>query len=139
MQPFDADWILRSAHNCIHASIFNGIHEAMRVRHPRHSEAEVFVAAYKVYHGAVNHKPGSSGPAEMRKGQERLDINRAYYIVRQHRNKETAFEKCPRCKSSYLVIANYPPAFRKCPLCEVWVDSAGRARWRTVDIDYGGK
>jgi len=138
MQPFDSYWILRSAHNCIHASIFHGFYERMRREHAGHREAEIFVAAYKVYHGTVNNTADPI-PADRRKGQERLDINRAYYIVRQYRNKETVFENCPRCKSYYLVIANYPAAFRQCPLCEVWVDRTGRSRWRTVDIDYGEK
>ena len=132
MLPSDTYWILRSSVNCVHASIFYQIytHILAEVENSKKlNYALAFVSAYSLYLKCINNNPAPCKLEQHDGDQNRLDINRAFDIIRQAKNGDVALRLCKKCNSEHLVLSFYPEQLKGCPICDVWADKSGRRRW----------
>ena len=143
MLPSDTYWILRSSVNCVHASIFyhiyNGILSEVQ-NFKKLNYALVFISAYSVYLKCIKHNPTPCKLEQNDGDQPRLDINRAYDIIRQAKNGDVSLRICKKCNSEHLVLSFYPEQLKGCPICDVWADKSGRRRWmNSKAMQYGNQ
>ncbi|MFZ4701764.1 MAG: FlhC family transcriptional regulator [Candidatus Methylumidiphilus sp.] len=123
--PSDTHWILRCSTNCIHASIFFGIYRRILLEigvSDKLNYAHAFVTAYSIY----NMDCAANDEAS------KLDINRAYDIVRQDANGDIAMRLCATCGSNHLALSFYPDQLNGCPVCHVWTNADGRFSWMST-------
>lgn len=128
MLPYDADWIMKSSTNALHASIFLSItFDISGLGFNQISKAEVLIAAYNLYSKVIN-QSANHFLADHGTIGNLLEINRAWQLIQQFNSRETSLQLCKNCQSRYIVpntVANY---FHRCPICEVWSQKNKRSR-----------
>ena len=130
MLPHDHQWVIRSASNNIHASLFLGILDDIRRRLSiQHASAKILVDAYSIYRNVASKilaKRRGISPATQ---QLTLDINRAWSLITLLLAGHLIFNTCSRCGTRYLSMIHPDATFSQCPICNVWTDRSGRRRW----------
>ena len=124
--PSDKHWILRGSINCIHASIFFSSYRIILSEigdFDALNYAHALVTAFDIYHShcLVN------------EDAFKLDINRAYDIVRQERNGDLSMALCGTCRSNHIVLGFYPDQLKGCPICHAWTNADGRVSWMNTN------
>jgi hypothetical protein len=127
--PFDKQWILRGSINCIHASMFFNSYRAILAKIGASEKlrcAHAFETAYGIYHGDCV----AAGDAV------KLEINRAYDIVRQETNGDLSMKSCATCQSNHLVLSEWPDQLKGCPLCHACTNVDGRVSWMNTNAMF---
>jgi hypothetical protein len=131
--PYDPYWIVRSAINDIHASIFFGIlHDISRLLNRQGLDPKIFLTAYELYCQVVKKSAETSHLSESGFKSKKLEINRAWHLIQQFNTHEIKLVVCEKCQSRYLALNTVPKAFQLCPICDVWAHVDGRRRWASV-------
>lgn len=128
MLPYDDNWVIHSATNNIHASVFLGIlQDLSRLFSLSTVNTDQFLAAYTLYASVMaKNKPEQQVTTS---SNLNLDINRAWYLIGQFSAGTLMFNHCHKCRARYLGLHQRQIAFSQCPICEVWTDRLGRRRW----------
>ncbi|QBC27820.1 hypothetical protein U737_13410 [Methylomonas sp. LW13] len=131
MLPHDYQWVIRSAFNNIHASLFLSIIEDIRHRlSTPNLNATLLVAAYEIYSNVASRiLPNRQCIQPLSSQYYPLDINRAWYLIGLLSAGDLVFIFCGRCHARYLGMIHPEVAFSQCPICDVWTDRSGRRRW----------
>jgi flagellar transcriptional activator FlhC len=134
MLPYDDNWIVRSATNNIHASLFLGIIQDLKhLLSISVISADQFLVAYALYASLMaKNKPELRQVAASSGHSPILDINRAWYLIGQFAAGELIFKHCDTCRARYLGLHQRHISFSQCPICEVWTDRSGRRRWTSL-------
>lgn len=119
--PYDPDWITKSPENCLHASIYFNIFQKIS-RNSLAGKGEIYLASYTLYEQTLADKP------------KVLNINRAWHIGQQIRMSYICGMTCARCNSIYVAIKEFPDPYKFCPLCDASTDSAGRQKWKQLQL-----
>ncbi|NJA08231.1 hypothetical protein HC024_21255 [Methylococcaceae bacterium WWC4] len=131
MLPHDHQWVIRSAFNNIHASLFLSMLEDIRHRlSTPNLNAAILIKAFEIYINVASKILADRQCIQRRSSQHYpLDINRAWYLISLLSSGDLMFIHCGRCHARYLAMIHPDAAFRQCPICEVWTDRSGRRRW----------
>jgi hypothetical protein len=119
--PYDPDWITKSPENCLHASIYFNIFQKIS-RNSKAGKGEIYLASYTLYEQTLADRP------------KVLNINRAWHIGQQIRMSYICGMTCARCNSIYVAIKEFPDPYKFCPLCDASTDSAGRQKWKQLQL-----
>lgn len=131
MLPHDHQWVIRTAFNNIHASLFLSMFEDIqhRLSTPNLSAA-ILVKAFEIYINVASKILTYRQYIQPRSSQYYpLDINRAWYLISLLSSGDLVFILCGRCHARYLGMIHPDAVFSQCPICDVWTDRAGRRRW----------
>ena len=131
MLPHDHLWVIRSAFNNIHASLFLSMLEDIRHRlSTPNLNAAILIKAFEIYINVASKILADRQCIQLRSSQHYpLDINRAWYLISLLSSGDLMFINCERCHARYLAMIHPDAAFRQCPICDVWTDRSGRRRW----------
>jgi hypothetical protein len=119
--PYDPDWITKTPENCLHASIYFNIFQKIS-RNSKAGKGEIYLASYTLYEQTLVDKP------------KVLNINRAWHIGQQISMSYICGMTCARCNSTYVAIKEFPDPYKFCPLCDASIDSAGRQKWKQLQL-----
>ncbi|MFM8341993.1 MAG: FlhC family transcriptional regulator [Methylomonas sp.] len=133
MLPYDDNWIIRSANNNIHASLFLGIIQDLKqLLSLSVISADQFLVAYTLYANVMcKNQHAQRHMAVSTSRSLSLDINRAWYLIGQLSAGELVFNHCDKCHVRYLGLYQQQ-IFSQCPICEVKTDRSGRRRWISI-------
>lgn len=109
MLPCSADWYFRVSFNRIESSIFAALHARLLACSPRLPRHETFVTAWKVYAGLVR--------------TPRIDIDRAWFLLRLIQAGEILAVRCPRCRAYQVVMRYETLHITRCISCARWNNS----------------
>ena len=115
--PYDCDWIAKSPLNCLHASIYFNVYKKLSSS-CKAPKGEIYLKSYTLYEQIAGNQP------------KILNINRARHICQQLGLANLCGETCHRCHITYIAIKEFPAPFDLCPICDSWVDSIGRHKWK---------
>ena len=119
--PYDPDWIAKSPGNCLHASIYFNIFQKLSLN-TFACKGEIYLAAYTLYEQTVMDQP------------KILNINRAWHIGQQLSMAYICEMTCHQCQATYVAIREFPDPYKFCPLCDTTTDSAGRQKWKQLQV-----
>lgn len=137
MLPYDPNWIINSAVQNIHASIFLGlIQDCCQLFNQAKLTAEILITAYELYCRVVVNNPKPSKLESSSSSSILLDINRAWQLTTQLISNEMQLANCKKCLARFVMLNNTPKSFQQCPICDVWIDRTGRHRWKKVITQY---
>ena len=120
--PYDPHWIAKSPANSLHASIYFNIYQKL-TQNTSASKGEIYLAAYTIYEQTLKDQP------------KLLDINRAWHVGQQISMGYVCGLMCSRCHATYAAIREFPDPYKFCPLCDAMTDSAGRQKWRQLQLE----
>ncbi|WNB74113.1 FlhC family transcriptional regulator [Methylomonas koyamae] len=134
MLPHDHQWVIRTALNNIHASLFLSMLEDIRHRlSTPNLSAAILVKAFEIYINVASKILTDRQCIQPRSSQHcPLDINRAWYLISLLSSGDLVFILCGRCHARYLGMIHPDAVFSQCPICDVWTDRSGRRRWITA-------
>jgi hypothetical protein len=130
--PYDANWITKTATNCIHASLFMRpyliIHDRINSRE-QVLLGQVFLKAFELYLDSLR---SNVNPTWRETTEPQLSIDRAYTISRQYHVGQVMFKPCETCHSGFVAVREVPVEYQLCPVCGIWPDptrwNIGKAR-----------
>lgn len=124
--PYDPDWVVKNPTNCLHASIYVNIYKRL-CEYMSADKGDIYLSSYILYEETL-----SNGEDKV------LSINRAWHLGQQCQMSTICVKSCPKCKSFFATVTEFPDPYKMCPLCDIQMDSSGKKKWKKLNL-FGRK